>query len=281
MNVSRYDLDITTSESLFIDSSLGTFQGRLYAANELPAGKTLNHQITDGEAEIERLFYPKYDYFVEREVYYPLHYQSTDSMSVYLYAEQQPNFMNSGVQEFFCTSTKGYKERLRLVNWTCHSLWTYMSQMLLFLSNDSEDEIKTWLNANAGYNRYSYHKQFDSFQVYFPNYQYGILCCSRPDGKRDIHRAVKVNNEAYRHKRISKGEYAPYLYELCKYDGDLWYDSTRALKNIKSMTFKRYRCNAWNFNRNTWTAFNDAAVPAGKFNAALCDTKVIEDPFKE
>lgn len=153
--------------------------------------------------------------------------------------------------------------------------------MLLFLSNDSEDEIKTWLNANAGYNRYSYHKQFDSFQVYFPNYQYGILCCSRPNGKRDIHRAVKVSDEAYRHKRISKGEYAPYLYELCKYDGDLWYDSTRALKNIKSMTFKRYRCNAWNFNRNTWTAFNDAAVPAGKFNAALCDTKVIEDPFKE
>lgn len=78
-----------------------------------------------------------------------------------------------------------------------------------------------------------------------------------------------------------KGEYAPYLYELCKYRGDLWYDATRALNNIKSMTFKRYRCNAWNFRRNTWTAFNDVSVPAGKFNAALCDTKVIEDPFKK
>ena len=281
VNYSRYDLNITTSESLFIDSSMGTFQGRLFDANKYLSSQLLNNQITVREAEIERLFYPKYDYFVEREVYYPLHYQSTDSMAVYLYAEQQPNFMNSGVQEFFCTSPKGYKERLRLVNETCSNLWAYMSEMLLFLSNDSEDEIKTWLNANAGYNRYSYNKQFDSFQVYFPNYQYGILCCSRPNGKRDIHRAVKVSDEAYRHKRISKGEYAPYLYELCKYDGDLWYDSTRALKNIKSMTFKRYRCNAWNFNRNTWTAFNDAAVPAGKFNAALCDTKVIEDPFKE
>ena len=80
---------------------------------------------------------------------------------------------------------------------------------------------------------------------------------------------------------MMKGEYAPYLYGLCMVGGGLDYVADRALNNIKSMTFKRYRCNAWNFRRNTWTAFNDVSVPAGKFNAALCDTKVIEDPFKK
>ncbi|MDD6754094.1 MAG: hypothetical protein PUE15_09370, partial [Prevotella sp.] len=277
VNYSRYDLDITTSESLFIESSMGTFQGRLYAEKE----KNRYNLIADGEAEIERLFYPKYDYFVERNIYYPLYCQSTDSMAVYLYAEQQPYFMNSGVQEFFCTSPNGYKARLNFVNRTCESFSYYVKYILTKFDAKSTEERKLWLNAAAGYNRYSYDNQFDSFQIYFPTYQYGVIGTSSPSSKKEIHRAVKVNDEATRHKRIIKGEYAPYLYGLCMVGGGLDYVADRALNNIKSMAFKRYRCNAWNFSRNTWTAFNDVSVPAGKFNAALCDTKVIEDPFKK
>lgn len=278
VDISRFDLYLTTSEAMFIETPMGTYQGRLLG--EEYGWQKYNYTICDGAEEIEKILYPKYDYFTQRGIYYPIYCATTDSMAVYLYGEEQPNTMNCGVHEFMRMDPSSFYSYLTGLNSVLSTVNGMLATNLKNFNSRSAQQNRAFLNAAAGYNRF-YLGSDNLVQFYYPTDQFGVIGSSSPNGKKDIHKCVKVEVEKFRNNRIESGDYPPYVYSLAM-SGDkfLPYDSKANLRNIKSWTFKYYRCNAWNFRRKCWTVFNDENTPAGKNNASFCGENVKEDPFK-
>lgn len=266
-----FNIDITTSTALKFTSPYGSWQGLL---------SNTNAQVFNGKRQLIPIMYMGSRVWREQlNTPYPLYSA---------YSSRLLGGTEAGVVNWHPLTEGTHLDVVRDLYYTCEQASRDIFLLQFVLKDNSKKEFRNWLNARFG-DMITYQSPLGKrfFSISVPAYQFPLMWVGSERGLAagmNLQNMVKMSP---RHPRVTYSSWSRVLYwsilsERARPDAyasipKVTFQADRALKDIKSMKFTRYRVNAWNFKQLRWTVYRGGALkaPTEKFY----DTYWRNNPF--